>query len=71
MKENVKNNLEEQINESIMSVKDTIINSLKRDNSQLQAKVEVLEKKLNNQECYTSSTDKKKWKKQQRNPRHP
>ena len=40
-----------------MSVKDTIITSLKRDNSQLRAKVEVLEKKLNDQECYISSID--------------
>ena len=57
MEENFKNNLEEQINESIMSVKDTIITSLKQDNSQLQAKKEVLQKKLNDQECYISSTD--------------
>ena len=40
-----------------MIVKDTIINSLKQDNSQLWTKVEVLEKKLNDQECYISSTD--------------
>ena len=40
-----------------MSVKNTIINSRKWDNSQLQAKVEVLEKKLNHQECYISSID--------------
>ena len=40
-----------------MIVKDTIINSLKQDNSQLWTKVEALEKKLNDQECYISSTD--------------
>ena len=40
-----------------MSVKDTIINSLKQDSSQPWAKVEVLEKKLNGQECHISSTD--------------
>ena len=57
MEENFKNNLEEQINESIMSVKDTIITSLKRENPQLQAKVEVLERKLNDHECCLSSID--------------
>ena len=35
LEENFKNNLEEQINQSILSIKGTIINSLKRDNSQL------------------------------------
>ena len=40
-----------------MSVKDTIINTLKRDNSQLRVNVEVFEKKLNDQECYISSID--------------
>ena len=40
-----------------MSVKDTIINTLKQDNSQLRANVEVFEKKLNDQECYISSID--------------
>ena len=57
MEGNFKNNLEAQINESIMSVKDTIINSLKRVNSQLRPRVEVLEKKLNDEECYISSID--------------
>ena len=42
LEENFKNNLEKQISESIMSVKDTIITSLKQDNSQLQAKAEVI-----------------------------
>ena len=41
----------------VLSVTDTIITSLKRDNSQLRTKVEVLEKKLNDQECYISSID--------------
>ena len=57
LEENFKNNLEEQINESIISVKDTIITSLKRENSQLQAKVKVLERKLNDHECCLSSID--------------
>ena len=57
MEENLKNNLEEHINESIMSVKGTITNSLKQDNSQLRSKVEVLEKKLNDQQFYISSID--------------
>ena len=57
LEENFKSNLDEQINESIMSVKDTFINSLIQDNSQLRAKVEVLEKKLNDQECYITCID--------------
>ena len=40
-----------------MSVKGTLINSLKQDNSKLQAKVEVLENKPNDQEYYISSID--------------
>ena len=55
MDKNFRNNSEEQINESIMSVKDTIINSLKQDNSQFRAKVEVLENKINDQKCCISS----------------
>ena len=50
--ENFKNSLEEQINEIIMSVKDTIINTLKQDSSQPWTKVKVLEKKLNDQVSY-------------------
>ena len=52
LEENFKNSLEEQINEIIMSVKDTIINTLKQDSSQPWTKVKVLEKKLNDQVSY-------------------
>ena len=34
------------MNESVMSIKDTIIHVLKKDNAQLRNKVELLEKKL-------------------------
>ena len=36
----------DQMNESVMSIKDTIIHVLKKDNAQLRNKVELLEKKL-------------------------
>ena len=52
LEENFKNSLEEQINEIIMSVKDTIINTLKQDSSQPWTKVKVLEKKLNDPVSY-------------------
>ena len=50
----------DQINESVMSIKDTIIDALKENNAQLRNKVELLQKELieveisrNNLEKYT------------------
>ena len=43
---NLESNITEQVNESILSVKDSIITALRDDNKMLQAKVEFLEKKL-------------------------
>ena len=40
-----KTNTVDQINQSVMSIKDTIIDALKEDNTQLKNKVESLEKK--------------------------
>ena len=55
-----KTNTVDQINQSVMSIKDTIIDALKEDNTQLKNKVESLEKKpaevdssRNNLEQYT------------------
>ena len=42
---NLESNITEQVNESILSVKDSIITALRDDNKMLQAKVEFLEKK--------------------------
>ena len=42
----LKSNIVDQVNESIMSIKDTIIDALKVDNAQLKNKVELLEKNL-------------------------
>ena len=43
---NLESNITEKVNESILSVKDSIITALRDDNKMLQAKVEFLEKKL-------------------------
>ena len=43
---NLESNITEQVNESILSVKDSIITDLRDDNKMLQAKVEILVKKL-------------------------
>ena len=43
---NLESNITEQVNESILSVKDSIITTLRDDNKMLQVKVEILEKKL-------------------------
>ena len=43
---NLESNITEQVNESILSVKDSIIAALRDDNKILQVKVEILEKKL-------------------------
>ena len=46
LNDHLKTNIVDQMNESIMSIKDTIIDALKEDNAQLRNKVELLEKKL-------------------------
>ena len=60
LNDHLKTNIVDQMNESVMSIKDTIIDALKEDNAQLRNKVELLEKKLteveisrNNLEQYT------------------
>ena len=46
LNDHLKTNIVDQMNESIMSIKDKIIDALKEDNAQLRTKVELLEKKL-------------------------
>ena len=46
LNDRLKPNIVDQMNESVMSIKDTIIDALKEDNAQLGNKVELLEKKL-------------------------
>ena len=44
LNDHLKTNIVDQMNESILSLKDTIIDALKEDNGQLRNKVELLEK---------------------------
>ena len=60
LNDHLKTNIADQVNESVMSIKDTITDALKEDNPQLRNKIELLEKKLldieiscNNPEQYT------------------
>ena len=60
LNDHLKTNIMDQMNESVISIKDTITDALKEDNTQLRNKVELLEKKLteaeisqNNFEQYT------------------
>ena len=60
LNDRLKPNIVDQMNESVMSIKDTIIDALKEDNAQLRNKVELLQKELieveisrNNLEKYT------------------
>ena len=46
LNDHLKTNIVHQMNGSVMSIKDTIINALKEDNAQLRNKVGFLEKKL-------------------------
>ena len=46
LNDHLKTNIVDQMNESILSLKDTIIDALKEDNGQLRNKVELLENKL-------------------------
>ena len=43
---NLESNITEQVNERIFNVKDSIVTALRDDNKMLQAKVEFLEKKI-------------------------
>ena len=43
---NLGSNITEQVNESILSVKDSVITALRGDNKMIQVEVEILEKKL-------------------------
>ena len=60
LNDHLKTNIVDQVNESVMSIKDTITDALKEDNAKLRNKVELLGKKLleveiscNNIEQYT------------------
>ena len=60
LNDHLKTNIVDQVNESVMSIKDTLTDALKEDNIQLKNKFELLEKKLleveisrNNLEHYT------------------
>ena len=44
--DHLKTNIVDQINESVMSIKDKIIDALKEDSAQLRNKVELLESSL-------------------------
>ena len=46
LNDHLKTNIVDQMNESVVSVKDTITDALKEDNAQLRNKVELLVKKL-------------------------
>ena len=48
----LKINIVDQMNECVMSIKDTIIDALKEDNAQLRNKVELLRKKLTEAEIF-------------------
>ena len=50
---NIKNsNINDQVNESMSNIKDSIINPLKDDNKKLRFKIEDLEMKLHETELY-------------------
>ena len=57
LNDHLKTNIVDQMNESVMSIKDTIIDALKEDNAQLRNKVELLEKKLTEVESSCSKLE--------------
>ena len=46
LNDHLKTSIVDQVNETVMSIKDIIIDALKEDNAQLRNKVELLEEKL-------------------------
>ena len=54
---NLESNITDQVNESILSVKDSIITALRDDNKMPQVKVEILEKTLAESEKYFNKLD--------------
>ena len=56
LNDHLKTNIVDQMNESVISIKDTIIDALKEENAQLRNKVELLEKKLTEVENFSQST---------------
>ena len=56
LNDHLKTNMVDQMNESVISIKDTIIDALKEENAQLRNKVELLEKKLTEVENFSQST---------------
>ena len=57
LNDHLKTNIVDQMNESVVSVKDTITDALKEDNAQLRNKVELLVKKLNEVEISRSKLE--------------
>ena len=55
---NIKSNITEQVNESIISIKESIINALKEENKLLKSKVLNLEHKLSQSKAHVNSLDK-------------
>ena len=63
LNDNLKTNIVDQMNESFMSIKDTIIDALKQGNAQLRNKVGLLGKKAQwswnfSQQCWAISKEK-------------
>ena len=54
---NIKSNITEQVSESIISIKESIINALKEENKLLKSKVLNLERKLSQSEAHINSLD--------------
>ena len=54
---NIKSNITEQVNESIISIKESIINALKEENKLLKSKVLNLEHKLSQSEAHINNLD--------------
>ena len=57
LNDHLKTNIVDQMNESVVSVKDTITDALKEDNAQLRNKVELLVKKLTEVEISRSKLE--------------
>ena len=54
---NIKSNITEQVNESIISIKESIINALKEEKKLLKSKVLNLEHKLSQSEAHINNLD--------------
>ena len=54
---NIKSSINDQVNESMSNIKDSIINALKDDNKKLHSKIEDLEMKLRETELFLNRLD--------------